>query len=117
MYILLNSRNVRLNQISLFYADNIQHSIVTLITLTGRHFFTGSVGKESTCNSGDTGDAGLIPGSGGPLGERSGNLFQYSCLGNPMDRGEVQPSVLGGHKDLDMTEQLSTHSNRICLIS
>ena len=28
-----------------------------------------SVGKESTCNAGDTGDAGLIPGLGSPLEE------------------------------------------------
>ena len=65
----------------------------------------------------NAGDVGLIPGSERSSGEGTGNLFQYSCLGNPMDRGELQPSVLGGHKDLDMTEQLSTHSNRICLIS
>ena len=32
------------------------------------------------------GDAGSIPGSGRSPGEGSGNLLQYSCLGNPMDR-------------------------------
>ena len=30
---------------------------------------------------------GLIPGSGRSPGEANGNLLQYSCLGNPMDRG------------------------------
>ena len=29
--------------------------------------------EESTCNAGDTGDVGLIPGSGGCPGERHGN--------------------------------------------
>ena len=28
-----------------------------------------------------------IPGSGGSPGEGNGNPLQYSCLGNPMDRG------------------------------
>ena len=32
-------------------------------------------------------DAGSIPGSGRSPGKGNGNLFQYSCLGNPMDRG------------------------------
>ena len=32
-------------------------------------------------------DAGSIPGSGRLLGERNGNPFQYSCLGNSIDTG------------------------------
>ena len=47
----------------------------------------GSAGKEFTCNAGDTGDAGLIPGSRRSLEEENGNPVQYSCLKNPMDRG------------------------------
>jgi len=39
--------------------------------------------KESICHAGDP---GLSPGSGDP-GEGNGNPLQYSCLGNPMDRG------------------------------
>ena len=35
-------------------------------------------------------DVGLIPGSGRSLGEENGNPLQYSCLGNPMDRGALQ---------------------------
>ena len=42
------------------------------------------MGKESPCNSGDV---GLIPGLGRTLGRGHDNLRQYSCLGNPMDRG------------------------------
>ena len=36
---------------------------------------------------GDTGDAGLIPGSGQAPEGGHGNPLQYSCLENPMDRG------------------------------
>ena len=32
-------------------------------------------------------EAGLIPGWGRCPGEGNGNPLQYSCLGNPMDRG------------------------------
>ena len=43
--------------------------------------------KESACNSGDTGDTSLIPGSGRSPGEGNGNPLQYSCLEKSMDRG------------------------------
>ena len=33
------------------------------------------------------GDVGLIPGSRRSPGGGNGKTFQYSCLGNPMDRG------------------------------
>jgi len=41
-------------------------------------------GKGSTCQAGDT---GLITGSVISLGKENGNLLQYSCLGNWLDRG------------------------------
>ena len=40
-------------------------------------------------------DAGLIPGLGRSLAEGNGNLLQYSCLDNPMDRGVWQATVHG----------------------
>ena len=46
----------------------------------------GSVVKNPLADAGVLGDAGSIPGSGRSLGERNGNLLQYSCLENPMDR-------------------------------
>ena len=48
-------------------------------------------------------DAGLIPGLGRSPGEGNGNLPQYSCLGNPMDRGAWQATVYGVTKELDIT--------------
>ena len=44
----------------------------------------GLVIKNPPANAGDL---GLIPGSGRSSGEQTGNPVQYSCLGNPMDRG------------------------------
>ena len=38
----------------------------------------GSAGKESACKAGDTGDAGLIPGSGRSSGEGIGYPLQSS---------------------------------------
>ena len=63
----------------------------------------GSDGKESACREGDL---GLISGLGRSPGEGNGNPVQYSCLENPMDR-RAWP---WGCKELDMTEQRSTHT-------
>ena len=50
-------------------------------------------GKESACDAGDTGDPGLIPGSGRSPGGGRGNPLQYSCLENPMDQGDCQATA------------------------
>ena len=55
-------------------------------------FPDSSVGKESACNAGDPGS---IPGLGRSLEEGNGNLLQYSCLENSMDRGAWQTAVHG----------------------
>ena len=52
----------------------------------------GSAGEESACSAGDRGGTGLIPGLGRP-GEGNGNPLQYSCLKNPMNRGDWQAIV------------------------
>ena len=43
-----------------------------------------------------------------PLKKEMATQLQYSCLENPMERGAWQATVHGGHKELDMTERLST---------
>ena len=43
--------------------------------------------KNPPANAGDIRDMSLIPGSGRSPGEGNGNLLQYSCLENSMDRG------------------------------
>ena len=60
------------------------------VTSTG--FPGGSVIKSLWANAGDTGS---VPRSGRPPGEGNGNPLQYSCLGNPMDRGAWQATVHG----------------------
>ena len=43
----------------------------------------------------NAGDAGSIPGLGRSPGEENGNPIQYSCLENPMDRGDWRAIVHG----------------------
>ena len=69
----------------------------TLVTVC---FSGGSVVKNLPANAGD---AGSIPGSVRSPGEGNVNPLQYSCLGNPMDRGAWQTIVHGVVKVLDRT--------------
>ena len=78
----------------------------------------GSDGKESDCNAGDLGS---IPGLGRSPGGGNGNLLQYSCLENPMDRGawwatvhrvaKRQTQLNDKHYHLDPTFQFSSVSS------
>jgi len=69
---------------------------------TSKHesFPGGSVIKNPPPNAGNV---SLTPGMGRSSGEGNGNLLQYSCLGNPMDRGAWWTTVHGVAKELDMT--------------
>ena len=62
-------------------------------------FPDGSAVKNLPANAGDTTDSDLIPGTGRSL--RVGNVspLQYSCLHNPMDRGDWQATVHGVTKN------------------
>ena len=55
-------------------------------------FLHSSVSKESACNAGDPGSnprLGRFPGEG------NGNVLQYCCLENPVDRGDWCATVYG----------------------
>ena len=52
-------------------------------------------GKESTCNIGDAGDMGSVPGVGKIPWRRRCIPLQYSCLESPKDRGDSLTSVHG----------------------
>ena len=51
--------------------------------------------KNLPANAGDEGDTGSTPGLGRSPREGSGNLLQYSYLGNPMHRGTWWAALLG----------------------
>ena len=70
-------------------------------------FPSGSLVKNPPANARD---ANLITGLGRFPGGGNGNPLQYSCQDNPMNRKSLVSSSPWGHKELDMTEQLSIHA-------
>ena len=52
---------------------------------------------------------GLIPGLGRSPRGGNGNLLQYSCLENPMDRGAWWATVHGSQSQTRLTEQKTQH--------
>ena len=79
-------------------------------------FPNGTAGKESACNAGDTGDTGLISGSGRSHG---GGKWQPISVFLPK-KPHTEKSVGYGHrgpKKLGTTEQLSMTMACICVTS
>ena len=62
----------------------------------------------------NAGDVCSIPGSGRSPGEGNDNIFQNSCLGNPVDRGAWQASLHGVTKS---QTRLRIHKQMILLPS
>ena len=74
-------------------------------------FPDGSVVKNTPASAGDSRDTGSIPGSGRSPERGHGNLLQYSCLENPMDRGTWSATVHGvGLKESDTIEHAQEKS-------
>ena len=67
-------------------------------------FAGGSDDKGSSCNAGDL---GAIPGLGRSHGEGNGYPLQYSGLENPHGQRSLAGYSPWGHKEWNMTEQLS----------
>ena len=67
-------------------------------------------GKVSAFNAGVIGDVGLIFELGRSPGGGNGNPLQYSCLGNPRDRGAWQAIVDGVTNNGTWQKWLSTHT-------
>ena len=81
----------------LLYSDVIQLYVCIYIYIYSflplvPGFPSGLDGKEFVCNAGDP---SLIPGLGRSPGEGNGYSFQFSCMGNPMDRGAWWATVHG----------------------
>ena len=66
------------------------------------------VAQQLTTPPASVRDPGSLPRPGRSPGGGNGHPLQYSCLGNPMDRGAWQTTV-PGVTELDTTEPLSTH--------
>ena len=60
--------------------------------------------KNLPMNSRGARDTSLIPGLVRSHGEEHGNLTQYSCLENSMDRRNLADYSPWGHQESDMTE-------------
>ena len=70
-------------------------------------FSGGTSAKKLPANAGDVWGAGSISGSGRSPGGGYGNRLQYSCLGNPMNRGALQATDSGFAKSWTWLKQLS----------
>ena len=89
---------------------NLKYFIVGVISMGLPQWLSG---KDSACQCRRH---GFDPGSGRFPGEGNGNPLQYSCLGNPMDRGARQATVHGVAKELDTTQRLNNNNNDIFTI-
>ena len=90
-------------------------SLPGIINLPPRASQVSLVIKNLPANAGDTGDVGLIPGSGRFPGGGKSNPLQYSCLENPMDGGAWQAAVHGVTKSQTQLKRLSMHASRHCV--
>ena len=78
------------------------------------------VKKNLPVNVGDTKDVGLIPGLERSSEVGNGNLLQYSCLGNPVDRRSLAGYSLWGHKSVSLnlaSKQQQYNTSRKCISS
>ena len=78
--------------------------------------------KNPSANAGDISGAGSTLGSGRSPGGGHDNPLQYSCLGNPMDRGAWRATVHGISKSGTQLKRLSTHADthktlRFCFLA
>ena len=83
-------------------------------TKTEVGFPGGAVIKNPHTNAGDARDWGLIPGSGRCPKIGNGNPLQYSCLGNPMERGAWRATVHRVANSWTCQSTEHTHTNLKC---
>ena len=67
------------------------------------------VAKNTPASAGDLRGVSSIPGLGRSPGGGQGNPLQYSCLENPMDRGDWWVVVHGVTKSWTRPKQFSMH--------
>ena len=92
-YLLQNRRHLVVDcDMDLAFVSTINLGLFMLLSTHSIWIPQWLSGKGSTCQREDVGS---IPGSGRCPGEGHGNPLQYSCLGNPMNRGAWQAIVQG----------------------
>ena len=90
---------------------NIPFQLATYTVSKASHVVL--VVKNPPPNARDVRDAVSIPGSGSSPGGGHGNLPQYSCLENPMDRGAWRATVYEVMKSQTWLKWLSTHTTHV----
>ena len=101
----VQNRDMKIN----FIIDLI--SLYKMPKTHGKHWIivnysvSGSDSKDSACGAGDL---GLIPGLKRSSGGGYGNPLQFFCLENPHGQRSLAGCSPWDHKELDMTEWLST---------
>ena len=71
---------------------------------------------SQAADTGDIRDMGLIPGLGSSPGGEHGNPLQYSCLGNPVDRGAWQTTVRRVTNSWTRLKQLCMHAHYFLML-
>ena len=97
LHFILSQNSVFVQQTALEEKDSIFWNKDVIF----RGFPGGSVVKNLPANAED---AGSTPGLGLSLRGENGNILQYSCLGNPMNRGAWRAIQFMGLQKLDTTE-------------
>ena len=97
----------RLNVLNVFSIYDIFNLQWVYWDITPSQGFPG--GSEIKNPPANEGDLGSIPGLGRSPGEGNGNPFQYSCLGNPVDREAWWATAHGVTKESDMTQRLNNN--------
>ena len=85
-----------LNYVNMLLIQNPDSQVVLVVNLLA--------------NTGDKRNTGLIPGLGRSPVKGNGNPLQYSCLGNPIDRGAWWVTVHGVTKSQTQLKWLSMHT-------
>ena len=88
--------------------QRVRHDWVTVTFISSGPSQVALVVKNLPANAGGRRDSGSIPPSGRSTGGGNGNLLQYSCLENLMDRGAWWAIVHGVEKSQTQLKQLST---------
>ena len=101
--------------VSSFFFPTFLSYLFQCFHYTSTDFAGGTVVKNPPAKAGDTRAVGSISGLRRSHGVGNGNLLQYSCLENSMDRGTLWASV---HGAANSWTQLSMHcyTSTICLV-